>query len=75
MMEALDRYLRAGFFWFWICVGVLLAFNSYDSYGSGLGAAMFGSSFLFTVCGDSIASSRRRKSISKISASSFMRSW
>ncbi len=47
MMEALDRYLRAGFFWFWICVGVLLAFNSYDSYGSGLGAAMFGSSFLF----------------------------
>jgi len=46
MLEALDRYLRAGFFWFWICVGILLAFNSYDSYGSGLVMLMFGPFFL-----------------------------
>ena len=45
MLEALERYLRAGFFWFWICVGILLTFNSYDSYGSGLGALMFGCLF------------------------------
>jgi hypothetical protein len=45
ILEALERYLRAGFFWFWICVGILLAFNSYDDYGSGLGALMFGCLF------------------------------
>ena len=47
MLEALDRYLRAGFFWFWICVGILLAFNSYDGYGTGMGALFFGIAFLF----------------------------
>ena len=47
MMEALDRYLRAGFFWFWIGVGILLAFNSYDGYGTGMGALFFGIAFLF----------------------------
>jgi hypothetical protein len=42
MWETLDRYLRAAFFWFWICVGVLLAYNSFGSYGSGLGALYIG---------------------------------
>jgi len=42
IMQALGRYLRAALFWFWICVGILLAFTSYNSYGSGFGAAMFG---------------------------------
>ena len=45
-LETLDRYLRVAFFWFWICLGILLAINSYDGYGSGLGALMFGSVFI-----------------------------
>ena len=47
MMEALRRYLRAAEWWFWICVGILLAYNSYDSYGSGLSVLVFGSFLLF----------------------------
>jgi len=47
MMEALDRGLRAAFFWFWICVGVLLAYESFGSFGSGLGAIYIGFFFLF----------------------------
>ncbi len=47
MMETLDRYLSAGFFWLLICLGLLMAFNSYDSYGNGLGAMMLGSCFIF----------------------------
>ena len=40
--EIHDRYFRAGLFWFWICVGIFLAFDSYNSFGSGLGALFFG---------------------------------
>lgn len=40
--EVVDRYLRTGLFWFWICVGTFLAFDSYNSFGSGLGALYFG---------------------------------
>ncbi len=40
--EAVDRSLRTGLFWFWICAGILLALDSYNSFGSGLGAFFFG---------------------------------
>jgi hypothetical protein len=33
--EAVDRSLRTGLFWFWICVGIFLAFDSFNSYGYG----------------------------------------
>jgi hypothetical protein len=45
--QAVDRSLRTGLFWFWICAGILLAFNSFNSYGSGLGAIYFG--FYFSI--------------------------
>ena len=47
MMEAQDRYQRAGEWWFWICAGLLLAFNSFGSYGSGLSVLVFGPFILF----------------------------
>ena len=47
MMEAQDRYQRAGQWWFWICAGLLLAFNSFGSYGSGLSVLLFGPFILF----------------------------
>ena len=40
--EAVDRTLRTGLFWFWACLGIFLAFDSYNSFGSGLGALYFG---------------------------------
>jgi hypothetical protein len=39
-MDALGRYLRAAFSWFSICAGILLAFTSYNSFGSGFGTAL-----------------------------------
>jgi hypothetical protein len=47
MWETLDRYLRAAFFWFWIGVGILLAYHSFGSFGSGLGALYIGMIFVF----------------------------
>ncbi len=41
----LDRYLRVAFFWFWFCVGILLAIYSYDGYGTGMAASMLGGVF------------------------------
>ena len=45
--QAVDRSLRTGLFWFWICAGILLIFDSYNSFGSGLGAIYFG--FFFSI--------------------------
>ena len=45
MMATLGGYLRAAFFWFWVCVGILLAIYSYDGYGTGMAAFMLGSVF------------------------------
>ena len=58
MMEVLERCLRAGFLWFLICMGLLMAFNSYDSYGNGLGAIMLGSCFIFYSLGRLYKASR-----------------
>ena len=44
-LETLDRYLRVAFFWFWFCVGILLAIYSYAGYGTGMAAFMLGSVF------------------------------
>ncbi len=45
--ETMDRYLRTGLFWFWICAGILLMFDSYNSFGSWFGAIYFG--FYFSI--------------------------
>ena len=47
MMEALQRYVRAAFFWMWVCIGLLLAYSSYSSFGAGFGALFFGIAFLY----------------------------
>ena len=47
MWETLDRYLRATMFWFWICVGVFVAYDSFGSVGSGLSAIYISFFFLF----------------------------
>jgi hypothetical protein len=46
-LDTLDRYLRVAFFWFWVGAGILSAYNSFDGYGSGLGALMLG--FVFFI--------------------------